>query len=126
MTRERLTGAQLVFEGGSLGLDFRKRRGNFAFTDEQLEPVREYDEDGVWDGFLVKLPNSELEAIRDFLNKWLPPQPPCTVFGVTEIVTDDACELLFPTSAEPGDGPERLHEGMAVTEPLPIRYSPND
>lgn len=69
---EHLTGAQLVFEGGSLMLDFRKGRGNFAFTDDQLEPVREVDEDGVWDGYLVRLPNSELEAIRDFLNKWLP------------------------------------------------------
>lgn len=74
MTRpEYITGAQLVFEGGSLHLDFRKKRGHFAFTDEQLEPIREYDEDGVWDGYLVRLPDPELEAIRDFLNKWLSP-----------------------------------------------------
>lgn len=70
---EYLTGAEMVFVGGSLNLDFRKKRGHLAFTDEHLEPVREYDEDGVWDGYLVKLPNSELVAIRDFLNKWLPP-----------------------------------------------------
>lgn len=67
-----LTGAQLCFEGGGLCLDFRGKRGHFAFTDEELEPIRELTEDGVWDGFLAKLPNSELEAIRDFLNKWLP------------------------------------------------------
>lgn len=75
---EHLTGAQLRFEGGGLTLDFRKGRGHFAFTDDELEPVREYDEDGVWDGHLVRLPNSELAAIRDFLNKWLPDPPPST------------------------------------------------
>lgn len=69
---QHLTGAQIVFEGGSLVLDFRRKSGSFAFTDDQLEPVREYDEDGVWDGYLVRLPGSELAAIRDFLNEWLP------------------------------------------------------
>lgn len=72
MSRERLTGANLVFYGGSLSLDFRKGGGHFAFTDAQLEPVREVDEDGVWDGHLVRVPQSELRALRDFLNKWVP------------------------------------------------------
>jgi hypothetical protein len=73
---EHLTGAQLVFEGGALLLDFRQQRGHFAFTDDELEPIREHDEDGVWDGYLARLPNAELEAIRDFLNKWLPVDKP--------------------------------------------------
>jgi hypothetical protein len=70
-------GAALSFDGGNLQLNLRgypdPGSGHFAFTDDQLEPVREYDEDGVWDGFLVKLPASEIIALRDFLNKWLPP-----------------------------------------------------
>lgn len=87
------TGAQLVFEGGSLILDFRKNGGHFAFTDDELEPVREYDEDGVWDGFLAKLPYAELEAIRDFLNKWLPPaesgaHSPSEASAATETLDD--------------------------------------
>ena len=114
---ERLTGAALVFEGGSLQLDFRKKRGHFAFTDDQLEPVREYDEDGVWDGFLVKLPNSELEAVRDFLNKWLPPQPSHTG-GVTEIVTDDACDLLFPAENDANSPAEGRAGNLPPDEPI--------
>jgi hypothetical protein len=71
--------AQLSFEGGALIVMVEGHpgpgSGHFAFTDDELEPVREYTEDGVWDGFLAKLPASELMAIRDFLNKWLPPTP---------------------------------------------------
>ncbi len=71
------SGAALSFEGGNLVLNLRgypdPGSGQFAFTDDDLEPVREYDEDGVWDGFLVKLPSSELLALRDFLNKYLSP-----------------------------------------------------
>jgi hypothetical protein len=69
-------GAALGFEGGTLHLRLAgypdPGSGHFAFTDDELEPVREYNEDGVWDGFIVKLPSSELLAIRDFLNAWLP------------------------------------------------------
>lgn len=133
-----LTGAQLVFEGGSLHLDFRQKRGHFAFTDDELEPISETDEDGTWEGQIAKLPDSELEAIRDFLNKWLiPPWQPIETApkgGGAELVTDPAwidppeVLLLFGGNvrrvgkwdwyyAEGGDG-DSCADGVAWVDPV--------
>jgi hypothetical protein len=70
----------LVFEGGTLIIELEgfaePGRGRFAFSEDDLEPVRDYDEDGrPTDAMLANLDASELLAIRDFLNEWLPPVP---------------------------------------------------
>lgn len=83
-------GAQLIFERGGLTLNLEgyadPGSGQFAFSDDDLEYITEWDdEDGKrWDGWLAKLPATELAAIRDFLNKYLPPAlsaPPADVVG---------------------------------------------
>lgn len=74
------TGATLGFSDGFLDIKISGHgdadgAGRISFKDDDLEWGDGEDSD--WRS--MKLPRSELEAIRDFLNKWLPPTPVCVV-----------------------------------------------
>jgi hypothetical protein len=67
--------AVLSFQGGELairieGYDANDGSGEFQFDDDNLEHLAHDDRDGSY--WVSRLLKSELEALRDFLNEWLP------------------------------------------------------
>jgi len=64
-----LSGAALSFEPGVLNVN-RDGSGSIAFKDDDLD--WEGGEQGGPDYRFANIPASEMVAIRDFLNKWVP------------------------------------------------------
>lgn len=118
----------LVFEGGTLVLNMEgyadPGSGHFAFTEDDLHPLSEYDDEdgGRWDGFLAKLPASELVAIRDFLNTHLPAETDLSGPQGTEAALS-VHDAPKPPLREEGEERERIEKAVreAVSRTRNIR-----
>lgn len=64
-----ITGAMLGIEKGSINIDFKTRRVEFVFKDDDVE--LEENEDGQTI-HCIKMHLDEMRELRDWLNKYLP------------------------------------------------------
>lgn len=106
--------AALSFEGGGLIINLEgysdPGSGHFAFTDDELEPITEYDDEtgARSDLMLAKLASSELLAIRDFLNEWLRDEAPAPLNGSTGLERPQASPLRQSSGAGGEDTPDLM------------------